>query len=283
MTTETYCQEKGAPPGSSLHYALLFAPPGRRAALTALSAWRREVGAIVPECSDAGVAAVKLNWWREEIGRLFDGRASHPVTQALAGPVAELDLPADYFRQVLEGVQMDLEYGSYPGFRELSVYCHSMGCASVHLAVKIAGYRNPETARFGHDLGMGLQLVSLLRNVRRDASAGRVYIPEDELRDAGLDRDALLDDNADPEALRQVFAQQAQRARAFLAQARERLPAEDAPAQRAGLILAALQERLLDVMEADGFPLLERRHLVTPLRKLWIAWRAGRRAMRGRV
>jgi len=283
MTADTYCQEKGAPPGSSLHYALLFAPADRRAALTALSAWRREVGSIVRECSDAGVAAVKLNWWRKELGRLFDGQPSHPVTQSLAEPVHTRSLPADYFHQVLEGVRMDLEYGSYPGFRELSVYCHSTGCAAAHLAVKIAGYREPETARFGHDLGMGLQLASLLRNVRRDAAAGRVYIPEDELRDAGLDRSALLDHNADPEALRQLLAQQAQRARDFLKQARERLPAADVPAQRTGLILAALQERLLDVMEEDGFPLLERRHHLTPLYKLWIAWRTGLRARRGRI
>lgn len=281
MPAQDYCQEKGAPAGSSLYYALLFAPPSRRTALTALSAWRREVGRVIPECSDAGVAAVKLNWWREELDRLFAGQPRHPATQALLEPVQSLNLPRETFQQVLEGAQMDLQYGSYPSFRELSVYCHNMGCATAHLAVTVAGFRDPQTPLHAHDMGMGLQLAALLRNLPRDLAAGRLYIPEDELAEAGISRQQLLEGNADPSAARRLFARQAQRAFDFLAQARERLPSEERRRQRAGLVLMALQERLLESMAADDYPLMQRRHHLTPLRKLWLAWRAARRARRG--
>ncbi|MBA1148920.1 squalene/phytoene synthase family protein [Ectothiorhodospiraceae bacterium WFHF3C12] len=283
MSSQDYCQDKGAPTGSSLYYALLFAPPERRHALTALSAWRREVGSVVPDCSDAGVAAVKLNWWHEEVDRLFQGQPRHPVTQALLDPVRSLELPREQFDQVLEGARMDLEYGSYPSFRELSVYCHNMGSAAAHLAVTTAGYTDPQTPRFAHDLGMALQLGSLLRNLPRDLAAGRLYVPEDELRQAGLDRDELLNDNAEPEALTALLREQADRVQGFIAHARDRLPAADRSSQRTGLILLALQERLLLSMAADGYPLMRRRHHLTPLHKLWVAWRTARRARRGRA
>lgn len=281
MPSQDYSQEKGAPPGSSPYYALLFAPPGRRTALTALCAWRREIGTVVPECSDAGVAAVKLNWWHEELDRLFNGQPRHPVTQALQQPVEAFGLPREQFDQVLEGARMDLEYGSYPSFRELSVYCHNLGCATAHLFVTIAGYQDTQTPRFAHDLGMALQLGALLRNLPRDLAAGRLYIPEDELQAVGLDRAALLNDNAGPDGLTRLFDTQAERIKGFIAQARERLPAVDCGNQRPALVLLALQERLLDSMAADGYPLLQRRHHLTPLHKLWIAWRTARRARRG--
>lgn len=282
MPSQDYTQEKGAPAGSSAYYALLFAPSERRPALTALSAWRREVGSVVPECSDAGVAAVKLNWWREELDRLFGGQPRHPVTQTLRPAIEQLDLPREQFDQVLEGARMDLEYGSYPSFRELSVYCHHMGSAPAHLFVSVSGYRDPRTRQFAHDLGMALQLGALLRNLPRDLAAGRLYIPEDELHAAGLDRSALLNDNAPPEALAALFEDQAARIRGFIAQARERLPDLDRPGQQPALVLLALQERLLQSMAADGYPLMRRRHHLTPLHKLWIAWRTARRARRAR-
>lgn len=277
-----YCRGKAAPPGSSLHYALLFAEPQTRSALLALHAFRAEVTEIVDECSDPGVATVKLDWWQEEVGRLFDGRARHPVGQALQPAVAEHALPREPFVELLEGAGMDLEYGGYPSFRELSHYCHRVGCSIAQLAATVCGYQDPETTRYAHDLGMALQLTRLLRDVRRHADAGRVYIPEDEMRRAGVERSDLLQPEVG-ERLRGLFSEQGERAVQFFDQALARLPAVDRRRQRPGLILAALYRALLREMARDGYPLLARRHHLTPLRKLWIAWLTDRRLRRQAV
>jgi phytoene synthase len=112
--------------------------------------------------------------------------------------------------------------------------------------------------------------------VRRHAAAGRVYIPEDELQAAGVDRETLAGGNSD-ERTRRLFAEQAERARRFFDSAMERLPAADRRQQRPGVVLASLYASLLDEMARDGYPLLERRYHLTPLRKLWLAWRATKR------
>ncbi|RMH11383.1 MAG: squalene synthase HpnD, partial [Gammaproteobacteria bacterium] len=87
MTPEKYCQQKAAKSGSSFYYSFLLLPEARRKAITALYAYCREVDDVVDECREPQVALVKLNWWREEVARLFQRRPRHPVTRALLEPV----------------------------------------------------------------------------------------------------------------------------------------------------------------------------------------------------
>ena len=66
---------------------------------------------------------------------------------------------------------------------------------------------------------------------------------------------------------------QAERARAFYREALAVLPAEDRKAQRTGLIMGAIYATLLDEIERADFQVLHQRIALTPLRKLWIAWK----------
>lgn len=279
MTPLQYCREKAVRPGSNAHYCVYFSERERQPALIALFALHAELSSIVTEVSDPGVGTVKLDWWRGEIERAFSGQAGHPVGQALQAPIQELALPRDAFQDLLDGVAMDLEYGSYPSFAQLSVYCHRMGGAFATLLTTICGYQDRATLRYSHHLGMGLQLMRLLRSAGPAARRGHVYIPEDELAAHGLDADALHG-NVTSEALQKVFAAQASRIEDFYRQAREELPARDAWAQRSGLILAELDGLQLSAWREEGFPLLEKDIQPTPIRKFWYAWRVARRQKR---
>lgn len=280
MQPVEYCQQKAAPHGSSLYYAIYFADRTRQPALYAVNAFHAELAAIVREVSDPKVAQIKLKWWEEELARAFEGKGAHPVSQALQEhALPHYNLQKEYFEQVIEGVQMDLEYGLYPSFKELSLYCHRIRGSIAHLSVEICGYSDRNTVRFAHDLGMGLQLMELLRDVRPHADAGRIYIPEDEMQRAGVSQAQLLRAQSS-DAVRALFAEQAARVRDFFASALERLPEADRYAQRSNLILIRHAQALLKEMEADGLPLLERRYSLTPIRKLWIAWRTARQATR---
>ncbi len=274
-----YCRQKVANPGSAIYYALRFAPEAQQDALLAVHAFYAEVTEIPDEISDAAVGEVKLNWWREELQRLFDGQPRHPVSQALAPAIEAHALPAESFREVIQGTAMDLSYNVYPSFRELAVYCHRTGGGLTSLLTGVAGADSPESARFAHDLGMAFALRRRLLSVRRNARAGRVYIPEDELESAGLQREALLQQQTSS-ALRGVFRQQAERILAFLDQADSHLADTERGRLRSGIILAALDRALLREMAQDNFPLLEQGFELTPLRRLWIAWRTARRQQR---
>src|SRR5690348_18083903 len=97
MTPDEYCQQKAAASGSSFYYSFLFLPPERRRAITALYAFCREVDDAVDNTADAGVARLKLAWWRGEIAQAYAGTPSHKVTQALKPAIVEYGLRIDHF------------------------------------------------------------------------------------------------------------------------------------------------------------------------------------------
>src|SRR5688572_21280339 len=124
MTPDQYCQEKAAASGSSFYYSFLFLPEDKRRAITALYAFCREVDDVVDECSDTGVARTKLQWWREEVARLFERKPRHPVTQALAPHLDAARLVEEHFQEIINGMEMDLEQTAYENFEQLKLYCY---------------------------------------------------------------------------------------------------------------------------------------------------------------
>ncbi len=279
MTPDEYCQDKAVPNGSSLHYSLLPLPDERRRVFIALYAFRREIIQIVDECQEAPIARTKLDWWREELHRLFAGQPQHPVSLALAVRLDRYTLAQERFREMLDGVEMDLHYDAYPSFKELSLYCQRVGSAVSLLGTEILGYEDRRTPQFANNLGMALQLVCILRNVHRDALRGRFYLPEDELERFGVGHADLLR-SPTSEPVQALFRFQAERVKEHQQRALQQLPAQDRYAQCSYIILAELAMRLLDEIAADGYRLLEQRIALTPLRKFWIAWRTERRERR---
>ncbi len=275
MTPDEYCQQKAASSGSSFYYSFLFLDAEKRQAITALYAFCREVDDTVDETTDEGVARAKLAWWREEIKRVFQEQAAHPVGKALMVSVDRYNLPREYFEEIIDGMEMDLDFNHYPTFSELSLYTHRVASMVGLMAAEIFGYRERETLKYAHDLGTALQLTNILRDVREDGLRGRVYIPLDEIEKHGLTPQSMLDGD-NPEANQALFREQAERARKYYRRALERLPDIDRYAQRSGLIMADIYFSLLDLIEEDGYRVLEERVRIPPLRMLWRAWRLNR-------
>jgi 15-cis-phytoene synthase len=276
MTPDEYCQRLAARSGSSFYYSFLFLPPPRRRAITALYAFCREVDDVVDETTDPAVARAKLAWWRLEIGAAFSGAPQHPVARALQPVVASFGLPEAHFQSVIDGMTMDLERNRYLGFADLEIYCHRVAGVVGLLSAEIFGYVNPATRRYARDLGIAFQLTNIIRDVGEDARRGRIYLPQDELDPHGVTAAAMLKREGG-DAFRALMAEQVLRARAWYDRALAVLPPEDRHAQRPGLIMAAIYRALLDEIARDGYDVLDHRIKLTPLRKLWIAWKTARR------
>jgi phytoene synthase len=272
MDPHTYCQDKAAASGSSFYYAFRFLPPDRRRAITAFYAFCREVDDIADECHDPQVARTKLAWWRGEILNLYAGKPGHPVTQALAEAVEPFRLPQEAFEAVLDGMEMDLGFVRYPDFKQLNLYCHRVAGVVGEVAALIFGVTDRTTLKYAHKLGLAFQLTNIIRDVGEDARRGRIYLPQDELAGFGVAEDDLLRARYG-EAFSRLMAFQCQRALATYDEALTLLPRADRKAQRPGLIMAAIYRTLLEEIRADGCRVLDRRYALTPLRKLWLAWR----------
>ncbi|CAG0944483.1 MAG: All-trans-phytoene synthase [Rhodocyclaceae bacterium] len=276
MSPDEYCQQKAAASGSSFYYSFLFLPPLRRRAITALYAFCREVDDAVDECSDTQLARARLAWWRSELAACYAGRPGHPVTQALAAAARDFSLPQELLAEIVDGMEMDLAQVRYADFKALHLYCYRVASTVGLLAAEIFGYEDRRTLKYAHDLGLAFQLTNIIRDVGEDARRGRIYLPADELAQFGVGADDILHLRYG-EAFHRLMVFQIERAERCYEQALAQLPAQDRRAQRPGLAMAAIYRALLADIRRDGCRVLDRRLALTPLRKLWIAWRAWRK------
>lgn len=275
MSPDEYCKDKAAKSGSSFYYSFLFLPELQRQAIIALYAFCREVDDVVDETHEPDVARSTLEWWRQEINNTFKGEASHPVGKALQTAIQNFDLHEEYFMEIIDGMAMDLDQFSYPEFKHLALYCHRAASVVGLLSVEIFGYQNRKTLNYAENLGMALQLTNIIRDVREDAERGRIYLPQDELQQFNVKADDLLDHKSSPELI-ELLKFQTARARQYYQQAMQALPDSDRYTQRTGLIMSAIYQATLDEIEQDNFQVLQHRVSLTPVRKLWIAWRTAR-------
>lgn len=272
MTPQQYVQDKAAASGSSFYYAFLFLPPDRRAAITAFYAFCREVDDVVDEVTDPSVAQAKLAWWRKEVAAAFAGQPSHPALQALVPHAAAFDIRAEHLQAVIDGCQMDLDQTRYLDYPALQRYCHLVAGVVGEVASGIFGRTDPATIRYAHQLGLAMQLTNIIRDVGDDARRGRIYLPVNELQQFDVKAHEILN-RVYSERFTALMRFQAERAHRCYDEALTNLPEADRVAQKPGLMMAHIYRTLLREVESTGFQVLHQRISLTPLRKLWIAWR----------
>jgi len=272
MTPEQYVQQKAVASGSSFYYAFLFLPAPRRAAITAFYAFCREVDDVVDDMVDAGVAATKLAWWKSEVAQSFAGQPSHPVMKALLPHTAAYGIEARHLQAVIDGCQMDLEQTRYLDYPNLQRYCHLVAGVVGEVAARIFGQTDPATTAYAHKLGQALQLTNILRDVGEDALRGRIYLPVSELQQFDVKAHEILK-RSYSDRFTALMQFQARRAHALYEEALALLPNADRRTQKPGLMMASIYRTLLREIEADQFQVLHQRIKLTPLRKLWLAWK----------
>jgi phytoene synthase len=276
MTPEQYVKNKAAASGSSFYYAFLFLPPPRRAAITAFYAFCREVDDVVDEVSDPGVAAAKLAWWRSEAAETFAGRPSHPATRALAPHLPTYGIELAQLQAVIDGCQMDLEQSRYLDFPALERYCYLVAGVVGEVASNIFGRSAQQTLDYARKLGQAMQLTNIIRDVGDDARRGRVYLPLSELQRFDVKAHEILRRESPwgySDRFSALMRFQAERAHRLYDEALQLLPRADLRPQKPGLMMANIYRTLLREIEADDFRVLHQRTSLTPVRKLWIAWR----------
>mgnify|MGYP000001606860 CR=1 FL=1 len=272
MTPQEYVQQKAAASGSSFYYAFLFLPPERRAAITAFYAFCREVDDVVDEVADPGVAATKLAWWRKEVQQAFAGQPSHPALQALVPHAGTFGITAQHLLAVIEGCEMDLQQTRYLDWPGLQRYCHLVAGVVGEVSARIFGQTQEATTRYAHTLGLAFQLTNIIRDVGEDAMRGRIYLPIDELQHFDVKAQELLQRQYSGR-FTALMKFQAERAHALYDEALALLPAADRRSQKPGLMMASIYRTLLREIEASDFQVLHQRIGLTPLRKLWLAWK----------
>jgi phytoene synthase len=265
---------RGAPSaGSSFHYSFGLLPRDRRRAIETVYAFCRHVDDLADEGMSGRDAQAQLMLVRDELERCYQSAPTLPVTRALQDSIRRFRIPREPFEAILEGVEMDLHKRRYATFAELRGYCVRVASAVGLLCLPIFGCRHPKSRDYAVDLGIALQLTNILRDLKADATRGRIYLPIDEMESFGYGERHLLAGETGP-AFLALMRYQAVRAARHYESAAAALPVIDRKSLLPAEVMGAIYRRLLRRLEAERFPVFEKRIVVPRLTQLSLVYRA---------
>jgi phytoene synthase len=260
--------------GTSFYHGMRMLPVDRRHAMYAIYAFCRIVDDIADEDGSLEEKRLGLAVWRDNIARLYQGRTEGPVTRVLAAAVPRFQLRADDFIAVIDGMQTDAETVVVaPDMATLDLYCDRVASAVGRLSVRTFGDASPAADQVAHALGRALQLTNILRDIEEDAQRGRIYLPLEYLRDAGVLADPVAILTAP--GLPAVCDRLATLAHGYFRQARDAMDQCDPAAMKPARLMAATYDSILSVLERRGWKRLNERVSLPRWKKLWLACRYG--------
>ena len=182
---------------SNFYYAFLALPRRRRAALYAVYAFCRTVDDIADLGGERGSNGAdqrrELERWRRDVALCYEpgGRPADPIASGLAQAVRAFAIPRDALLAIIDGVEMDLDQVRYETAEDLYPYCYRVASAVGLCCIEIFGYTDPRAREYAIKLGTALQITNIIRDVGADARAGRIYVPQEDLRKFGVTAEDL--------------------------------------------------------------------------------------------
>jgi 15-cis-phytoene synthase len=252
----------------NFYYAFLVLPRHKRQALCAVYAFMRRCDDIADDESlSPPERRQKLDAWLDGLHRAQQGQPTDDaILLALTDAQRRYAIPAGLLDELAHGTAMDVEAGAAEGqaesasglavhyntFEELRQYCYRVASVVGLVCIHVFGYRDPEAEPLAERCGLAFQLTNIIRDVKEDASVGRVYLPEEDLARFGLTTSDLL--NApDPARLRPLLAFEADRARECYVAGDELIPYISEDSQPALSVLVNIYRLLLEKIAAKQY------------------------------
>lgn len=236
--------------GSSFRFGMRLLPAERRRAILAIYAFCRTVDDIVDGDLPDAIKNAQVDGWQRELDQAAQGAATTPVGREISHAIARFDLPYDEFALVIDGMRMDLDGIVAPDRATFDAYIRRVAGAVGILSMHVFGaWRGETSRRFALSLARALQITNILRDVEEDAERGRLYLPDDLLREAGVPFDPARVPGAP--GLPKLRARLAAEARAAFTEARREIPGHPRLRLSPALLMMGPYDRLLRRIEAD--------------------------------
>jgi phytoene synthase len=256
-------------PGTDLYYAQLYLPPRRRQLLALTESLRGEIARVPASCSSPEIAATKLAWWREEIARLAGGAPRHALTTSLHARMDEVPSLPDAALALVDGIASLLDTVRFATRDERFAAFDAAHGPLWQLVNAQCAMLDAAAAATARRLGSRIEEAYALRDTRRYVAGGAALLAQDSVRQAeSATTNGPLDDG---DWYARVLALDIEHAIAALR--RELAALRERRRLRPLATLARLACATLEEVQADGSRVWDRRVELTPLRKLWLAWR----------
>jgi phytoene synthase len=258
--------------GSSFYNAMRILPRAQREAMFEIYSFCRQVDDIADSRGPRDQRRAELDRWRGDIDALYAGRAVLR-TQGLVAPLRNFGLRREDFHAIIDGMEMDVVADiRAPDDATLDVYCNRVASAVGRLSVRVFGMEEQDGIALAHHLGRALQLTNILRDLDEDAALGRLYLPAEGLRQAGISTTDPVAVLASP-TLPEVCASLVTRARTHFARADEIMARSPRRCVRAPRIMGEAYRLILDSLVARGWAHPRRPIRLPRSRLVWIILR----------
>jgi phytoene synthase len=214
-----------------------------------------------------------LDRWEEQVNKGLRGHmVRNPVLEVFLDATEQRKIPHRFITDLIEGARMDLDHTRYRNFSELRDYCHRTSGTMSVLMAHLIGYRGP-APEYMADLGLAMELTSILGAVGNSLARGRIYLPADEIESFGYS-EAELQRHARNSAFRTLMGFQAERARSYYRKAAPGLALLDRRGRFAVRVAYDLSLRTLGRIEASDYDVFERRPNLPVVERYWITARS---------
>jgi 15-cis-phytoene synthase len=255
----------------NFYYSFLLLSAQQRKAMCAIYAFMRYCDDLSDE---PGASAAAMERWRAEMEEALQGRfGPHPLWPAFHHTVRRFGIPHEYFREMISGVESDLQPREIETFDQLYRYCYQVASVVGLTIIHIFGFDTRSALPLAEKCGVAFQLTNILRDVKEDADMGRVYLPAEDLKRFGVTADDLRSGNRS-EAFRRLMQFEADRARSYYDESRPLLDLIHHRSRRSLWALIAIYSGLLERIVAGDFDVFARRVRLSTLEKSWIVMRA---------
>jgi phytoene synthase len=267
----------------NFYYGFMVLPAEKRNALSAVYAFMRHADDISDEPGvDPLLKRQKLNEWLEAAKTVFAGKPTDdPVLMALGDAQKKFKIPPELFEKLVYGTSLDLDMppasAEAPAilcntFEDLKQYCYYVASVVGLVCIRIFGYEDSKAEFLAEDCGLAFQLTNIIRDVKEDASMGRIYIPEEDLARTNLTAanfsSSLLQDPGQSQQLRPALEYEAERARKYYESAKWLMELIEEDSRAALWVLVEIYSRLLQKITERNYDVLTERVRLTLWEKL---------------
>jgi phytoene synthase len=258
----------------NFYYSFVVLPPEKKRALCAVYAFMRFCDDISD--GEGGIESKRqgLAAWRAQLEAAARGECDgSPILPAFHDSMQRFSIPADYFHWIIDGAEMDLTVDTYPTFEDLYRYCFRVASAVGLVCLQIFEYSEPHARALAEHCGIAFQLTNILRDLKEDASMGRIYLPVEDLEKFGYQAEELRDGIVN-DRFRRLMAFEAERASGYYASGHDLIPLVDKNSRPALWAMIEIYERLLKRIVARNYDVFEQRIRLSSAEKGSIALRA---------
>jgi phytoene synthase len=268
----------------NFYYGFMVLPSEKRNALSAVYAFMRHADDISDEPGgDLQQKRQKMGEWLDSAKAVFAGKSTDdPVLMALGDAQQKFKIPPELFEKLVYGTSLDLEIPSVPDqpalvcrtFEDLKHYCYYVASVVGLVCIRIFGYEDRKAEFLAEDCGLAFQLTNIIRDIKEDASMGRIYVPEEDLVRSNLAAadfaPALLANPAQAQQLRPVLEFEAERARKYYESAKWLMELIEEDSRAALWVLVEIYSQLLQKITSRNYDVLTERVRLTTWEKLKI-------------